>query len=117
MAGECDVAAAGGAGEEDALECRGAQDAAMQVGKDDREIDGAEAGGERDEAGRCGAVADGVGEVAAVGEEGADDGEECFDAWGRAMRGGVVVAGRAGWEWVGWPDLAESALHVPRYNF
>ncbi len=91
MAGKCDVAAAGGAGEEDAFECRGAQDAAMQVGEDEREIDGAEAGGERDEAGSCGAVADAVGEVAAVGEQGANDREERGEAWG-------VVGGRSGWE-------------------
>ena len=39
--GKDDVAAAGGAGEQDTLECLGAQDAAMQAGEDDRQIDGA----------------------------------------------------------------------------
>jgi hypothetical protein len=87
-------AAAGGAGEEDAFECRGAQDAAVQVGENELQIDGAEAGGERDEAGRCGAVGGGGGEMATVGEEGANDGEEGGDAWGAWVgRGGGIGDG------------------------
>jgi hypothetical protein len=89
-AGEGDVAASGGAGEQDTLECRGAQDAAMQAGEDDRQIDGAETRSDGGEAGRRGAERDGVGEMAAIGEQDANDMEECADALGR---GGRILGG------------------------
>ena len=39
---EIDVSAGGAAGEEDAFQCGGAQDASVQVGEDDGEVGGAE---------------------------------------------------------------------------
>ena len=86
MAGRCDVAAAGGAGEEDALQCRGAQDAAMQAGENQREIGGAEAGGDGRETGCGGAVVDGVGEMAAVAQQDVNHAQECCDALRRGER-------------------------------
>ncbi len=67
----------------------------MQVGEDEREIEGAEAGRDGGEAGGCGAVGDGVGEMAAVGEQGAHDVEECGDA--RGWGGGGPILLRVGW--------------------
>jgi hypothetical protein len=86
--GELDVAAACGAGEQDTLQRGGAQDAATQAGEDQREIGGAEAAGNRRKTGCGGAVAGGVGEVAAVVQQDADDVQECRDARGRRERMG-----------------------------
>jgi hypothetical protein len=62
----------------------------MQAGEDDRQIDGAETRGDGREAGRRGAERDGVGEMAAIGKQDANDMEECADALGR---GGWTLAG------------------------
>jgi hypothetical protein len=79
---DVDVAAGGGAGEEQALECRGTQEASVQVGDDRREVAGAEARGNGVEIGRGGALADSVDEVAAIGEQDADGVEEDLDVVG-----------------------------------
>ena len=94
---EVDVAAGGGAGEQDALQRGGAQDAAVQVGEDGGEVGGAEARGDGVEVGGGGAVADGVDEVAAVVEQGADGVEQDGDVVGD---GGGWSVGRAPWECV-----------------
>jgi len=75
------------------LEGNGTQNAAMQAGDDDREIEGAEARGDGGEAGRRGAVVDGVGEMAAVAEQDPNDVEERGDALRHGGLGpiGVVV--------------------------
>ena len=80
---DVDVAAGGGAGEQEALQRGGAQDAAVEVGEDGGEIGGAEAGGDGGEVGGGGAVVDGVEEMAAVAEQDADGVEEQGDVgWG-----------------------------------
>lgn len=58
----------------------------MQAGNNQREIGGAEAGGDGGEAGCGGAVADGVGEVAAVAQQDTNDVEKCRDARERGER-------------------------------
>ena len=51
-------------------------------GEDDRQIDGAETCSDSREAGRCGAERDGVGEMAAIGEQDANDMEgNCSAGW------------------------------------
>ena len=89
---EVDVAAGGGAGEEDAFEGRGAQEASVQVGEDGGEVGGAEAGGDGVEVGGGGALADGVDQVAAVGEQDADGVEQDLDVVGQSG-GGVILCG------------------------
>jgi hypothetical protein len=89
---EFQIAAGGGAEEEDAFEGEGTQDAALEVGEDHREAAGAEAGGDRGKTGRCGAVPDSVGEVAAVAQQDTDDAQQTGDALreGGLLGGGVV---------------------------
>ena len=89
---EVDVVAGGGAGEQDALQRGGAQEAAVEVGEDGGEVGGAEAGGDGVEVGGGGALADGVDEVAAVGEQDADGVEEDPDVVGQSG-GGVILWG------------------------
>jgi hypothetical protein len=91
---EVDVLAFGGAGEEDALQCGGAQDAAVQMGEDGGEVGCAEAGGDCIEVGRGGAMADGVDEVAAVVEE--DPGSVQYDGDVVGEAGGRVILWRVG---------------------
>ena len=105
---EGDVAAGGGAGEEDTLQCKAAEDAAVEVGEDGGDVGGAEIGGDGAEAGGGGARAEGVDEVAAVVEEDAGDLEEALDV-GRQSGGGGILrgirlrggGGRGGLHW-GW---------------
>ena len=87
-AASADVAAACGAGEQDTLQRGGAQDAAMQAGENQREIGGAEAGGDSRKTGCGGAAADGVGEMAAIAQQDVNDAQECRDALGRRERMG-----------------------------
>jgi len=87
--GHGEVAAGGGALEQQGFERGGAQDAAVETGEDDRNPGGAEQGGEQDEAGRGGTPLDGGGEVAAVFEQDADDVEELGDVRGHG--GGVAI--------------------------
>ena len=94
--GDVDVLASGGAGEQQALQRRGAQDASVEVGEDGGELGGAEARRDGVEIGGGGAVADGVDEVAAVGEEGADGVEEDLDVGGRSGGGGIGRGGGYG---------------------
>ena len=91
---EVDVAAGGGAGEQDAFEGEGAQDAPVEVGDDGGEVVGAEAGGDGVEVGGGGAMADGVDEVAAIGEQGAGGVEQDLDVVGQS--GGGVILWRIG---------------------
>ena len=81
-AGERYVAAAGGTGEQNTLQSDGTQDAAVEAGEDNCEIEGAETRRDGGEAGCGGAVLDGVGEMAAVGQQDANDVEECRNALG-----------------------------------
>jgi hypothetical protein len=84
---ELDVAAGGGASEKDTLQCKAAQDTAVEMGDDGGEVGGAEVRGNGAEIRGGGALADGVEEVAAVGEEDAGD-------WRRpSMFSGRMVAG------------------------
>ena len=105
---DVDVLAGGGAGEEQALQCRGAQDAAIEVGDDGGEVVGAEAAGDGVEGGRGGALADGVDEVAAIGEEDADGVEDDLDVVGHSGGGGILGGigrggdGRGGFGWRHW---------------
>jgi hypothetical protein len=95
---EVDVSAGGGAGDEHALQGRGAQDASVEVGEDRRDVGGAEAGGDGVEVGGGGALADGIDQVAAVVEQDADGLEGDRDVVGQS-RGGVILRGigRGGW--------------------
>ena len=89
---ELDVVAGGGAGEQDALERGGAEDAAVEVGEDGGEVGGAEAGGDGVEVGGGRALADGIYEVAAVVEQDADGVEQDPDVVGHSG-GGVILCG------------------------
>jgi hypothetical protein len=89
---EIDVATGGGAGEEDALERGGAEDAAVEVGEDGGEVAGAETRGDGFEVWCGGALAGGVDEVAAVVEQDADGVEDDGDVVGDGA-GAVVLLG------------------------
>ena len=82
-----DVAAGGGAGEQDALKRRGAEDAAVQVGEDGGDVGGAEAGGDGVEVGGGGALADGVDQVAAIAKQVTDAAEKGVDLFGQGGDG------------------------------
>ena len=96
---EGDVFAGGGAGEEDAFQGDGTQDASVQVGEDRGNVGGAEAHRDGAEPGGGGALADGVDEMAAVGQEDANGVEENLDVVGQSG-GGVILCGI--WRGGGW---------------
>ena len=95
------VLAAGGALAEPVFERGGAEQAACGAGEDQREIGGCEGGGDEGEAGeemRGGAVlAQRVGEIPAVGDEGAEEAEDLADTRGHGPIGiGLEGFGRCG---------------------
>jgi hypothetical protein len=89
-----DVAAAFGALEQDVVERGGAQDAAADVSEDDASVAGAEVAGDEVEAGGGGAAVEGVGEMAAVGEEDRDEAEDDGEV---GQSSGITVRGRIDW--------------------
>ncbi len=72
------------------LQCLGAQDAAFEVGKDGREIGGAEGRRDRGERGGGGALADGGEKVAAVAEQDTDGVKNECDALGHGAAGAIL---------------------------
>ena len=93
---DVNVAAGCGAREQHALQRRGTQQAAVQMGEDGGEIGGAEARRDGVEVGGGGAVADGVDEVATVAEQGAGGVEEEPDVVGKGEADGAGEAGSMG---------------------
>ena len=76
---EDEIAAARGTGEQHAFQRHGAQDAAGEAGEDRRDAGGAEELRDDGEAARGGAVFERCGQVAAVGEQDVEDGEDVGD--------------------------------------
>ncbi len=85
-AGEWYIAATSGAGEQHTFQRGGTQHATTQAGENYREIERAETRRDGGEPWRGGTVPDGVGEVAAVAQQNANDVEECRDALGDGSR-------------------------------
>ena len=77
---------------QEALQCDGAQDAAVQVGEDGGDVGGAEVHRDGVEVGGGGAVADGVDQVAAVVEQDGDGVEQDGDVVGQSGAG-VILRG------------------------
>ncbi len=105
--GEGDITAAGGAGAQYTFEGDGTQNAAVQVGEDHREIDGAEARRDGAEAGRSGAVLDGIGEMVAVAPQDTNDIEERGDAFRHGAPGPILPA-------IGWGTGGDARFHISR---
>ena len=97
---EVDIATLGGALEQYALQCGGAQQAALQMREDRAHPPGAEAGRDGVEVGTGGAMLRGCGEMAAEAEHDADGVQQGGDARGHGADGpiplGIVGGGRAG---------------------
>jgi len=87
-----EVSAACGALQQDVVEGGGAEDAAADVSEDNGGAAGAEMPGDEVEAGGGGAAVEGLGEVAAVGEEDLDEAED----GGEVGEGGQVGGGGGG---------------------
>ena len=88
-----DVSALGGAGEQIPLQHHGAEDAALDMRKNAAEVVGAEAYGQRGEAGVIDLCGEGFIQVLAVAEEGSDDGQGGGDSVGHGLAGAVLTVG------------------------
>ena len=88
-----DVSALGGASEQIALQRHGAEDAALDVGKNTAEVVGAPAYGQRGEAGVVDEFGEGFIQVLAKAQEGSDDMQERGDSVGHGLAGAVLTAG------------------------